>query len=177
MMGALYVDFGLYVTVKFKTQVFFNAFKYEPTLYDDEFPLLTAGVQQNVYDFVYEPDEDDVMYVWDDDANSTNGISMSLPEIYRTMKRIDLVTGEKSQAAYDKDNFIIVFNDERFSFKNGNIIVDAPDDIRYLSCEARIIWKNDKLTFSKYDIAITVPVIWTNMSQSEICLVYTSRCV
>lgn len=167
MMGALYVDFGLYVTVKFKTQVFFNAFKYEPTLYDDEFPLLTAGVQQNVYDFVYEPDEDDVMYVWDDDANSTNGISMSLPEIYRTMKRIDLVTGEKSQAAYDKDNFIIVFNDERFSFKNGNIIVDAPDDIRYLSCEARIVWKNDKLAFSKYDTDITVPVIWTNMSQSE----------
>lgn len=167
MMGALYVDFGLYVTVKFKTQVFFNAFKYEPTLYDDEFPLLTAGVQQNVYDFVYEPDEDDVMYVWDDDANSTNGISMSLPEIYRTMKRIDLVTGEKSQAAYDKDNFIIVFNDERFSFKNGNIIVDAPDDIRYLSCEARIVWKNDKLAFSKYDTDITVPVVWTNMSQSE----------
>lgn len=168
MMGALYVDFGLYVTVKFKTQVFFNAFKYEPTLYDDEFPLLTAGVQQNVYDFVYEPDEDDVMYVWDDDANSTNGISMSLPEIYRTMKRIDLVTGEKSQAAYDKDNFIIVFNDERFSFKNGNIIVDVPENTRYLSCEARIVWKNDKLAFSKYDTDITVPVVWTNMSQSEL---------
>jgi cell wall/surface repeat protein len=167
MMGALYVDFGLYVTVKFKTQVFFNAFKYEPTLYDDEFPLLTAGVQQNVYDFVYEPDEDDVLYVLDDDANSTNGISMALPEIYQTMKRIDLVTGEKSQAVYDKDKFIIVFDDERFSFKNGNIIVDVPENTRYLSCEARIIWKNDKLTFSKYDIAITVPVIWTNMSQSE----------
>lgn len=168
MMGALYVDFGLYVTVKFKTQVFFNAFKYEPTLYDDEFPLLTAGVQQNVYDFVYEPDEDDVMYVWDDDANSTNGISMALPEIYRTMKRIDLVTGEKSQAAYDKDNFIIVFNDERFSCSDGNIIVDVPENTRYLSCEARIIWKNDKLTFSKYDTDITVPVVWTNMSQSEL---------
>lgn len=168
MMGALYVDFGLYVTVKFKTQVFFNAFKYEPTLYDDEFPLLTAGVQQNVYDFVYEPDEDDVLYVLDDDANSTNGISMALPEIYQTMKRIDLVTGEKSQAVYDKDKFIIVFDDERFSFKNGNIIVDVPENTRYLSCEARIVWKNDKLTFSKYDIAITVPVIWTNMSQSEL---------
>ena len=168
MMGALYVDFGLYVTVKFTTQVFFNAFKYEPTLYDDEFPLLTAGVQQNVYDFVYEPDEDDVMYVWDDDANSTNGISMALPEIYRTMKRIDLVTGEKSQAAYEKDNFIIVFNDERFSCSDGNIIVDVPENTRYLSCEARIIWKNDKLTFSKYDTDITVPVVWTNMSQSEL---------
>lgn len=168
MMGALYVDFGLYVTVKFKTQVFFNAFKYEPTLYDDEFPLLTAGVQQNVYGFVYEPDEDDVMYVWDDDANSTNGISMALPEIYRTMKRIDLVTGEKSQAAYDNENFIVVFNDGRFSCEDGNIIVDVPENTRYLSCEARIVWKNDKLTFSKYDTDITVPVVWTNMSQSEL---------
>lgn len=177
MMGALYVDFGLYVTVKFKTQVFFNAFKYEPTLYDDEFPLLTAGVQQNVYDFVYEPDEDDVMYVWDDDANSTNGISMSLPEIYRTMKRIDLVTGEKSQAAYEKENFIIVFNDERFSAENGNVIVDVPEDTRYLSCEARIIWKNDKLTFSKYDTDITVPVVWTNMSQSELNEKFTASVV
>lgn len=168
MMGALYVDFGLYVTVKFKTQVFFNAFKYEPTLYDDEFPLLTAGVQQSVYGFVHEPDADDVLYVWDDDANSTNGISMSLPETYRTMKRIDLVTGEKSQAAYDNENFIVVFNDERFSCEDGNIIVDVPENTRYLSCEARIVWKNDKLTFSKYDTDITVPVVWTNMSQSEL---------
>lgn len=167
MMGALYVDFGLYVTVKFKAQVFANLIKYEPTLYDDEFPLLTAGVQQSVYDFVYEPDADDVLYVWDDDANSTNGISMSLPEIYRTMKRIDLVTGEKSQAVYEKENFIVVFNDERFSCSDGNIIVDVPENTRYLSCEARIVWKNDKLAFSKYDTDVTVPVIWTNMSQSE----------
>lgn len=168
MMGALYVDFGLYVTVKFKAQVFANLIKYEPTLYDDEFPLLTAGVQQSVYGFALEPDEDDVLYVLDDDANSTNGISMALPEIYQTMKRIDLVTGEKSQAVYDKDKFIIVFDDERFSFKNGNIIVDVPENTRYLSCEARIVWKNDKLAFSKYDTDITVPVVWTNMSQSEL---------
>ena len=168
MMGALYVDFGLYVTVKFKAQVFLNLIKYEPTLYDGEFPLLTAGVRQSVYDFALEPDEEDILYVWDDDANSTNGISMSLPEIYRTMKRIDLVTGEKSQAAYDKDNFIVVFNDERFSCSGGNIIVDVPENTRYMTAEARIIWKNDKLTFSKYDTDITVPVVWTNMSQSEL---------
>lgn len=167
MLGALYVDFGLYVTVKFKAQVFLNLIKYEPTLYDREFPLLTAGVRQSVYDFALEPDDEDIMYVWDDDANSTNGISMSLPEIYRTMKRIDLVTGEKSQAAYDKDNFIIVFNDERFSCIGGNVIVEVPEGVRYMAAEARIVWKNDKLTFSKYDTDITIPVVWTNMSQSE----------
>ncbi len=174
MLGALYVDFGLYVTVKFKAQVLLNLIKYEPTLYDDEFPLLTAGVQQNVYDFALEPDEDDVMYVWDDDANSTNGISMDLPEIYRTMKRMDLVNGEKSQAAYEKERFIVTFNDERFSYSNGTVYVDVPENIRYLRCEARIVWKSDKLTFSKYDISITVPVIWTNMSESELSEKFTA---
>lgn len=174
MLGALYVDFGLYVTVKFKAQVLANLIKYEPTLYDDEFPLLTAGVQQNVYDFALEPNEDDVMYVWDDDANSTNGITMALPETYRTMKRIDLVTGGKSQAAYEKENFIVTFNDERFSYSNGIVYVDVPENTRYLRCEARIVWKNDKLTFSKYDIAITVPVIWTNMSETELSEKFTA---
>ena len=168
MLGALYVDFGLYVTVKIKAQVLWNAFKYEPTLYDGEFPLLTAGVRQNAYDFALEPDGDDIMYVWDDDANSTNGISMFLPETYRTMKTLDLVTGSKSQTAYDNDKFIVTFNDERFYYSNGNVIVDVPDDIRYLNCEARIVWKSDKLTFSKYDIAITLPVVWTNMSEEEL---------
>ena len=168
MMGALYIDFGLYVTVKFKAQVLWNAFKYEPTLYDGEFPLLTAGVQENVYGFALEPDGDDVMYVWDDDANSTNGISMVLPETYRTMKRMNLVTGGKSQAAYEKEKFIVTFNDGRFSCINGTVYVDVPENTRYLSCEARIVWKSDKLTFSKYDIAITLPVVWTNMSEEEL---------
>lgn len=42
-MGAMYIDFGLYLTVKFKAQALKDLIKYEPTLYDGEFPLLTAG--------------------------------------------------------------------------------------------------------------------------------------
>ncbi|MFR1480319.1 MAG: hypothetical protein ACLSB9_33915 [Hydrogeniiclostridium mannosilyticum] len=34
--------------------------------------------------------------------------------------------------------------------------------------------KADKLTFSKYDIDITVPVVWTNMSQSEFSEKFTA---
>lgn len=175
MLGALYVDFGLYVTVKFKAQILSDLIKYEPTLYDDEFPLLTAGVQQNVYGFALEPDEDDVMYVWDDDANSLNGITMKLPDTYVTMKRIDLVTGEKSQAAYGLDRFIVTFDDSRFTLNYmDEICVDVPKGSRYLTCNMRIAWKADKLTFSKYDIAITVPVVWTNMSQSELSEKFTA---
>ena len=169
MMGALYIDFGLYVTVKFKAQVFFNTFKYEPTLYDGEFPLLTAGVQQSVYGFSYSPAEDEVLAVRDEDLNSMNGITMQIPAIYRTMKRIDLVTGEKSEGEYDAGKFIVTFDNSAFSINNeGEIDVDVPEGARYITGNMRIVWKNDKLSFSKYDIDITVPVVWTNMSESEL---------
>ncbi len=169
MMGALYIDFGLYVTVKFKAQVFLNAIKYEPTLYDDEFPLLTAGVEENVYGFTLEPDEDDVLYIKDTDNDSTNGITMPIPDSHLTMKRINLTTGEKSEAPYAADKFIVTFDDSRFKMNNKGIIsVDVPAGTRYLSSNMRIVWKSDKLTFSKYDIDITVPVVWTNMSETEL---------
>lgn len=169
MMGALYIDFGLYVTVKFKAQVFLNAIKYEPTLYDDEFPLLTAGVKENVYGFALEPDEDDVLYIKDIDNDSTNGITMPIPDSHLTMKRINLTTGEKSEAPYAVGKFIVTFDDSRFKINNKGVIsVDVPAGTRYLSSNMRIVWKSDKLTFSKYDIDITVPVVWTNMSETEL---------
>ncbi len=169
MLGALYVDFGLYVTVKFKAQVLLDLIKYEPTLYDGEFPLLTAGVQQNVYDFALEPDEDDILYIIDDDKDSTDGITMLMPDGYTKMKTMDLVTGEKSERAYLPDDFIFTFDDDRFTMNDQyQICVDVPEGSRYLACNMRIVWKSDKLTFSKYDIDITVPVVWTSMSESEL---------
>ena len=169
MMGALYIDFGLYVTVKFKAQVFLNAIKYEPTLYDAEFPLLTAGVEESVYGFTLEPDEDDVLYIKDIDNDSTTGITMPIPDSHLTMKRINLTTGEKSEAPYAADKFIVTFDDSRFKMNNKGIIsVDVPAGTRYLSSNMRIVWKSDKLSFSKYDIDITVPVVWTNMSETEL---------
>ncbi len=45
---------------------------------------------------------------------------------------------------------------------------NVPQGTRYLTSNMRIVWKSDKLTFSKYDIDITVPVVWTNMSETEL---------
>lgn len=168
MLGALYVDFGLYVTIKFKAQVFLNLLKYEPTLYSGEFPLLTAGDIQNVYDFVLPEDDNDALYIKDRDENSSNGITMALPEIYRSMKQMNLTTGEKSEAPYDLNRFIITFDDERFTIDDSGMIqVDVPEGARALSTIMRITWKGGKLAFSKYDIDIIVPVIWTNYSEAE----------
>ncbi len=167
MMGALYVDFGLYVTVNFKAQVL-GLLKYEPTLYNGEFPLVTVGDPLSAYDFALVPDEDDVLYIQDDDIDSSNGIAMTMPGIYLTMKTIHLVSGEMRQQRYDGDQFIITFTDSRFRFEDGKIVVDVPAGARYMECDMRIVWKTGKLAFSKFDTDITVPVVWTNMSGSEL---------
>lgn len=167
MLGALYLEFGLYVTVKFKAQALENAYTYQPTLYNKEFPLLTAGVKQNVYDFALHPDSDDILYIQDADNYGANGISMSLPQIYQEMKTISLTSGEKKQVVYPRDKFIVTFDDSRFTIgKAGNIVV-TPGDARYLKCNMHIVWKCDKVAFSKYDTDITVPVVWTNMTDAE----------
>lgn len=175
MMGALYVDFGLYVTVKFKAQALANTIRYEPTLYDGEFPLVTAGNRKSAYDFALQPDKEDVLYIMDEDSNSLNGISMVLPALYRTMKTMDLVSGSISQETYATDKFILEFSDSRFSYDNtGRIRVDVPKDTRYMACNMRIVWKENKLAFSKFDTDITVPVVWTNYSESEMNQKFTA---
>lgn len=169
MLGALYIDFGLYITVNFKAQAFDDKFVYEPTLFDGEFPLLTVGTRQNVYDFSFHPDKKDILYIDDEDADSSTGITMSLPQVYRGMQTIDLVTGQKTQKTYSFDNYHVTFNDSRFSINNKGVInVHVPSTgVRYIQAEMRIVWKVDKLAFSKFDTDITVPVIWTNMTTTE----------
>lgn len=169
MLGALYLDFGIYVTAKFKARALANLFVYEPTIFDYEHSLATAGDRTSVYDFALRGSQNDVLYVQDTDLNTLNGISMPLPEIYTTMKTMDLVTGGLGQSAYDTDRFVVTFTDSRFSLdKEGNIVVDVPEGARYLRCDMRLVWKNNKLAMSKFDTDITIPVVWTNMSQSEL---------
>lgn len=169
MLGALYLDFGLYLTAKFKAQALANLFVYEPTLYDGEFPLVTAGDRTSVYDFALPGAQDDVLYIQDDDFNSLNGISMTMPGIYTTMKTMDLVTGALGQSVYDTSRFVVTFTDSRFFLdKEGHIVVDVPEGTRYMRCDMRLVWKSNKLAFSKFDTDLTIPVVWTNMSQSEL---------
>lgn len=174
-MGALHMEFGLYLIVKFKAQILFGAFKYEPTLYDGEFPLLTAGVQNHVYDFALDPDEDDLLYVLDEDGDSRNGMTMALPETYRRMKTMNVTEGQKEQVVYENEDFYLRFTNPCFSMTDDSkIFVVPPEGSRREVSDMIITWKNDKLAFSKYDISITVPVVWTNLSEGEMNKVSTA---
>ncbi len=174
--GAMYVEFGLYLTVKFKAQALKELIKYEPTLYDGEFPLLTAGDRNSVYDFALAPTSTDILYILDENGDFADGITMKLPEAYRNMKTIDLTSGQKAQSIYDLSNYHIRFTDPAFSIdSSGTISFDKNqigEDDRYAYTDMIVTWKGGKLAFSAYDLSITVPVVWTSYSESEISQLY-----
>lgn len=167
--GAMCLEFGIYLTVKFKAQALKNTFKYEPTLYDHEFPLLTVGEKENVYQMVVDPGEDDILYINDEDANAGNGITMQLPKFYRYMKVLNLSTGVQSLKLCDLSKFKIRFSNPNFRIdENGTITVTPPLGSRYEKTDMHITYKCGKLAFSLFDIDITAPVVWTDLSDAEI---------
>ena len=174
--GAMYVEFGLYLTVKFKAQALKELIKYEPTLYDGEFPLLTAGDRNSVYDFALAPTSTDILYILDENGDFADGITMKLPEAYRNMKTINLTSGQKAQSVYDLSNYHIRFTDPAFSIDDNGIIsfdkTQIGEDDRYAYTDMIVTWKGGKLAFSAYDLSITVPVVWTSYSESEISQLY-----
>lgn len=182
-MGAIYVEAGIYVIVNFKASLFGDAVKYEPNLYSGEFPFLKVGADQHPYDFSLDSTTSDLFYVLDSDNNSTNGITMPLPEIYRTMKVMNLKTGVRELKTYEGNCFFARFTNPCFSMdtNTGIISVDrskaADPDTRYERGYMVLSWKLGKLAFSEYDISITVPIVWTNLSASEMAQKFTASVV
>ncbi len=170
MMGALYLEFGLYLEMTFKAQAFDNLFKYQPTLLDKKWPLLTAGTRNNVYSFAYEIEKDEVLPIKDVDSNGANGITMALPESYRQMVYIDLCEGDIEQEIYDYSKFNYTLSNRNFAFdkETGKISVTVPKGVQYMECDLTLTWKSDKLAFSLYDLKVTIPLVWTNLSTEEL---------
>lgn len=170
MQGALYIEFGIYLTIKFKAQLFGSALKYEPTLYDDKFPLLTAGVRRSVYDFANHPKQGEVLRITDWNIDPRDGIMRPLTETgYLHMMYIDLCTGDLGIAPYDPKKFSYQVSDRRFTVNNmGEITVTPNENDRYIAADLRVVWTCDKLAFSKYDIDITIPIVWTTLTDEQL---------
>ncbi len=177
MMGALYLEFGLYLEMTFKAQAIGGLFKYQPTLLDKEWPLLTAGTRYNVYGYAYQIDADEVFLIKDRDNNSANGITMTLPESYRLMSYIDLCEGDMEQAIYDYSKFHYTLSNRNFAMdeNTGEITVTVPENVQYMECDLTLTWKTDKLAFSRYDLAVTIPLIWSNLSTEELQQRFTAN--
>ena len=55
--GALLLEVGAYLEITFTASAIGGRYSYHPTLYDNEWPLWSAGTQQNVTGFSYAQSE------------------------------------------------------------------------------------------------------------------------
>ena len=202
LMGALYFEFGLYVDINVKAELL-SLLEKEWELYSEKWELLSAGSKSNIYGFATELKDGEKIAVADKDNNSTNGIHYQLSEDFRSMKTLDMVSGDQDNVVKpwisyygynfwggddfsltqheDKTNFTYTLSSKYFSLvpvyeeKDGKqyivdyeIQVDVPENVHYLTCDLRLVWTLDKLCWSKYDMAITIPLVWTDLAEEEL---------
>ena len=175
MAGAMYFEFGLYFILGFEAEAL-GLFEYSYDFLDEEIPLLSVGETRYYYDFDFAPAEDETILVDDVDDNSTNGITMKLPDNLIGLKYVNLTNGVMAVQSLDYSNYIFTSSNPNFKFDNktGNISVTVPEGTRYMECDLYVTYKYGKLAFSTYDMTVTIPLVWTNLSTEELNEYYTA---
>ena len=176
MAGALYLDFGLYFMLSFEANALGNLFEYSYDFVDEEVPLVTAGDSRYYYGTAYAPAEDELVIVRDEDGNSSNGITMTVPDSVLALSYMDLDTGLQGIQRLDYDQYIFQLSNPNFSINNdtGVMAVTVPNNTRYMEGDMTVTYRHGKLAFSQYDMSVTVPMVWTNLSTAELSEYYTA---
>ena len=176
MEGALYLDFGLYFILGFEASALGDLFSCSYDFLNEEIPLLTAGRHHYYYGNAYEAQEDEQVIVRDEDEDSQNGITMVLPESILALSYVDLETGIHGSEPLNYSDYIYTVSNRNFSVdpQTGVISVTVPEDVRFMECPLTITYRHSKLPFSNFDMSVTVPLVWTNLTDEELNEYYTA---
>lgn len=168
--GAMYIDIGAYLKISFKAQAFSSKkLTWKPTIYEHEWPIYSAGEQENVLDFVLEEDADD-LYI-----DMIAETSATLPTSVLTMKYLDMKSGELGGEEnvpgkiYDdgtESRFDIAFSGRDagcFQYDAAaNTITAIPGERGALEANMTITWLGCKLSFHNQPIRRTVQLTYVS---------------
>lgn len=201
--GALLLDVGLYVDIRFVAEVLDGKFSYMPKLYADEWSLWTAGGKYDAQDFKY----DDKTGYWEEVRNGRKirgNVSLkytwlrdrefTLPSDLFVVDALDLTNGEhkwfemdsdkagvvsgKDTAGDDEEKFIIDIEDnDVFKYDPAtNTITVTPRDTGELMFETdmTIAWKQPSLSFSTQTISRTIHLKWIDPDSGN-SIIWDSR--
>jgi len=176
MIGAVFTEFGLYLIVSFEAEAL-SLFEYSYDFVNEEFPLLYGGNRRYYYDFAYQPESGEQVVIYDEDRNSDNGISMAIPSSVLALSYIDLDTGRMGSESLDYNNYYYSVSNPDFSVdtSKGKILVNVPEGTRFVECDLTVTYKHGKMAFSNYDMSVTVPLVWTNLSNLELKEYFTAE--
>ena len=161
MAGVLYLEFGAYLIVSLRAQAGDGFFEKINTFYENEWPILYAGEEINVYDFAYEQPKLNEKTIIKDYTTYT------LSDSIRNMACLSLTEGDLFQEVYKTDKFYYTLSNSNFALKNNVITITVPENTRYMECDLDVTWNRSKLTFSKEDLTRRIHLIWTDLTDIE----------
>ena len=175
--GAMAIEIGAYLSISFKAQLFSSdKLTYQPTIYENEWPFLTIGSIENVYDFSYAEDDEllnmDVQAITEftlsPDLFNMNYMDMKSGDIYGSDSDDEDEDGEPDNPAicYDDDTesrFSIELSNPKFNYTPAtNTITVTPGTSVEETCEITIRWKHGTLAFSSQPIERTLTIEWSD---------------
>lgn len=160
--GALLVEIGIYLEVKFKAQAINGKYTYNPMLYENEWPLWSAGTQDNVMDFAYKKEETPRF------SMKREAQTISVPDNSFLMRYMDLKTGDLGERAYDDaSNFTISMTNPSFKYDTTtNRLTVDPKGKPEVTGQMNITWKGQPLAFTSAPIARTMNLKWDDLRDS-----------
>ncbi len=160
--GALYIELGMYLDIKFVATLF-NSSKltWAPTIYANEWPLWSAGDQQNVFGFVRT---DDTEYAFQSVK------TMTLPSSTYDVRSMDLKTGrignrsmDTADAGREEKYFRISFSNPKFSYDaDTNTVTVTPGSSVKEETDMTITWRKAALAFTSKPIQKTIHITWSD---------------
>ena len=157
--GALYFELGIYLEIKFEAQAFAGTFSYNPTLYENEWPLWSAGMRENVQDFGYEETSEFTL--------KKHIRKLTVPDEVFNMSYMDMKTGDDEEKIFDDAKyFTIELTNKAFSYDPvTNILSITPDEGDFIEeGEMIITWAGAPLAFTSAPITRTFNVYWDNLN-------------
>lgn len=174
MAGALYMEFGLYFMLSFEAEAL-SLFEYSHDFLDEEIPLLTSGEPKVYYRCNYMPERDELIVVRDENGDSRDGVTMQLPDEIRALSYVELETGRVGSNILPYDRYKLSVSNPLFSVtSDGKVNVDVPENVRFLECDLTITYLHGKMAFSNYDMSVTLPLVWTDLTTAELKEYYTA---
>lgn len=160
--GALLLEIGIYLEIKFRAQAFNGYFEYNPTLYENEWPLWSAGSRENVQSFAYSAAEAPTIEM------KKSNYTTVLPDSVFKMSYMDMKDGKMYEKSFDDEkNFTITMTNSAFSYNpTTNEVKVNPGNSVEQKGEMVIAWKSQPLTFSSKTMSRKIALSWEDFTGS-----------
>ena len=159
--GAMLLEVGAYLEIRFLATAFGGTFKYAPVLYDKYWPLWNMGSVENVYGFNYETTAGEAD---DKDIDMAASTSVALPLDRMNMSYMNLRSGDTADKYYTYSDFDITTTGN-FKYENGIISVLPQDGSNEEKGTIKLAWKGAPLSFTSKPLSCEMDITWSDPSR------------